>query len=284
MKFCPFCQKDFDDNQTKCPECGETLLNGTSLENEVIFDHQNEELVLKLFNYLCENDFQSIQYFYNTRTGMHCITASSGEHMKAMQTMLLYLDEEDTGSDLTQHEREAAAGHISEMLEGIIPDEGAKTFVNAKERYDDMISSASSLIVVGLAGFILIALIYFNIIKLQMNMLFYILSIVMFSAFIITGILSCRKALKIKSTISEEESQAEKIKNFLLKEYDPSPLEETYSLNDTDITEEEKYFARTEYMKKMIMQHFENPDELLADGMIEEVYNDIYSESDTENT
>ena len=111
-----------------------------------------------------------------------------------------------------------------------------------------------------------------------MNVLFYILSLFMFSAFIITGIFSFLKARKIKSLISTEESLSEQIKDFLLKEYNPSVPE---NFNEANISEEEKYFTRTEYMKKMVLEHFENPDELLVDGMIEEVYNDIYPAEET---
>lgn len=278
MKFCPLCQRDFDDNIVECPECGETLLNGTYLENPVIFDYQSEELVLKLFNYLCENDFKSIQYYHNTQTDRYCITASSEENINAKQALLLCLEDEDASLELTEHEREIIIKQISDMIHNMIPDEGAKTFINAKERYDDMMSSASSLIVVGLLGFVFVALVYFKIIRLEMNVLFYILSLFMFSAFIITGIFSFLKARKIKSLISTEESLSEQIKDFLLKEYNPSVPE---NFNEANISEEEKYFTRTEYMKKMVLEHFENPDELLVDGMIEEVYNDIYPAEET---
>lgn len=278
MKFCPLCQRDFDDNIVECPECGETLLNGTYLENPVIFDYQSEELVLKLFNYLCENGFRSIQYYHNTQTDRYCITASSEENINAKQALLLCLEDEDASLELTEHEREIIIKQISDMIHNMIPDEGAKTFINAKERYDDMMSSASSLIVVGLLGFVFVALVYFKIIRLEMNVLFYILSLFMFSAFIITGIFSFLKARKIKSLISTEESLSEQIKDFLLKEYNPSVPE---NFNEANISEEEKYFTRTEYMKKMVLEHFENPDELLVDGMIEEVYNDIYPAEET---
>ena len=278
MKFCPLCQRDFDDNIVECPECGETLLNGTYLENPVIFDYQSEELVLKLFNYLCENGFKSIQYYHNTQTDRYCITASSEENINAKQALLLCLEDEDASLELTEHEREIIIKQISDMIHNMIPDEGAKTFINAKERYDDMMSSASSLIVVGLLGFVFVALVYFKIIRLEMDVLFYILSLFMFSAFIITGIFSFLKARKIKSLISTEESLSEQIKDFLLKEYNPSVPE---NFNEANISEEEKYFTRTEYMKKMVLEHFENPDELLVDGMIEEVYNDIYPAEET---
>lgn len=276
MKFCPICQKDFDDNTTDCAVCGQALLNGSHLENESIFDFSSEELTLKLFNYLCENNFSSVQYYHNTKTGQYHITASSDESGGILQQILLSLNDEETSLNLTQSERETVADYISELAENVLPDEGAKTYVNAKERYDNMMSSASSLIIVGLLGFGFVTLVYLKLINLQMNALFYILSLLMFSVFIGIGVFSLLKANGIKKTISTEENLSEEIKKYLLTEYKPEDLENSSPEDLTELTEEEKYFSRTEHMKKNILKHFEHADELLIDGMIEEVYNDLY--------
>lgn len=281
MKFCPICQKNFDDNKTNCITCGQALLNGSYLENEVIFDFPSEELILKLFNYLCESGFSSVQYYHNTKTDLYHITASSDESNKIIQKILLSLDDKDANLNLKQSERETVAEYLTELAENILPDEGAKTYVNAKDRYENMMSSASSLIIVGVIGFVFVMLVYLKLINLQMNALFYILSLLMFSVFIGIGIISLLKANKIKKTISTEENLSEEIKNYLLTEYKPEDSENSSSEDSERLTEEEKYFSRTEHMKKNILKHFEHADELLIDGMIEEVYNDLFP-SDTE--
>lgn len=283
MKFCPICQKDFDDNKTDCITCGQTLLNGSHLENEVIFNFSSEELILKLFNYLCENSFSSVQYGHNAKTDMYYITASSDENDKILQKTLLSLNDEEASLSLTQSERETVAAYITEMAGDILPDEGAKTYVNAKDRYENMMSSASSLIIVGLIGFVFVTLVYLKLINLQMNIFFYILSLLMFSVFIGIGIFSLLKANGIKKTISTEENLSEEIKNYLLTEYKPEDSENSSFEYSEELTEEEKYFSRTEHMKKNILKHFEHADELLIDGMIEDVYNDLYpSDSEAE--
>ena len=75
-----------------------------------------------------------------------------------------------------------------------------------------MMSSASSLLIVGILGFVFIVLVYFKIIPLDMSILFYIFSSIMFAAFIIAGIVSFFKAGKIKSTISSENQLLTRIK------------------------------------------------------------------------
>lgn len=273
MRFCPFCEKDFDDDVLMCPECGEPLLKGSYAENTVLFEHESEELILKLFNYLCEKECKTIQYFFNHDSSTYCLTADSSEELQSRDIMLYYVDNH-VESELTEKEQNSVREQLSSMISDMIPDEGAKTFINAKDRYDDMMSSASSLIIVGLLGFVFIGLVYFQIIKLNMNVLFYILSGLMFAAFVITGIVSFVKAKNIKGTISEENDLAEQIKKFLLEEYQPVSAEH-YSISDSS-SEEEKYFARTEHMKKAVQEHFMGADELLIDAMMEDVYNTIY--------
>ena len=105
----------------------------------------------------------------------------------------------------------------------------------------------------------------------------------MFSVFIGIGIFSLLQANGIKKTISTEENLSEEIKNYLLTEYKPEDSENSSFEYSKELTEEEKYFSRTEHMKKNILKHFEHADELLIDGMIEDVYNDLYpSDSEAE--
>lgn len=275
MKFCPICLKDFDDEKTGCPICGQTLLKGEHLEYEIIFNSQKEELILKLYNYLCENNFHTVQYYQDKNTEQYYITAASSESAEIIQTILLCLNDDKMDFDLTKQEQEAIIKQITDIIKDSVPDEGAKTFINAKERYDNMMSSASSLIIVGIIGFVFVTLVYLKLINLDMNVLFYILSLLMFSVFIIFGISALIKAQKIKKTISTEENLADEIKKFLLTEYNPAASEEAFAENG-DITDEEKYFFRTEHMKKIIQEHFESADDLLIEGMIEDVYNEIY--------
>lgn len=283
MKFCPICQKDFDNDKTDCLTCGHVLLNGNHLENDILFGFSSEELILKLFNYLCENGFSSVQYYHDGKTGLYHITSSSDESDKILEKTLLSLNDKEVSLDLTQSEREKVAEYIAEMAGNVLPDEGAKTYVNAKDRYENMMSSASSLIIVGFIGFVFVTLVYLKLINLQMNILFYILSLLMFSVFIGIGIFSLLKANAIKKTISTEETLSEDIKNYLLTEYKPEDSENNSSESTEGLTEEEKYFSRTEHMKKNILEHFKHADELLIDGMIEEVYNDLFpSDYETE--
>jgi hypothetical protein len=275
MKFCPLCKKDYNDEETHCPECGKELLNGIYTENAVIFDYSREDLVLKLFNHLCERGFQTIQYYYDDQEELYCLTADAEENMAAKQEMLLYIDADNTSGDApSDYEKNAIAERLSSAIESMVPDEGAKTYINAKDKYEDVMSSATSLLVVSVLGFIFVGLVYFQIITLNMNPLFYVLSTTMFLGFFILGIISFQKAMKIKSFIPSEDILASDIKEFFLNDLDITALED--NLKSSSLSEEEKYFSRNEFMKAAAKNKFENADELLIEGMIEEVYGKIF--------
>ena len=273
MKYCPLCNKDLEDDQNLCPECGGELLNGSSEDNVILLEHEKEETILKLFNYLREHGFEKTQYYNNQKHLTYVLVTDAAEERKTRESLLYYLENSDFS------DREDIQEQLSIGLQSLFPDEGGKTFVKAKDRYHDMMSSATSLIFVGVLGFVLIALIYLDVIKLNMNILFYILSSCMFGGFLILGIISFAKSLKIKSSISQEKDLSEEIKKFLLEYYENASDSDSLS----DLSEEEKYFSRTADMKERILSQFPDADALMADAMIEEVYERIYTKQSEEN-
>ena len=271
MKFCPICKQNHDTEDTACPNCGQELLTGNIDETSIVFEYSNEELVLKLFNHLCEQRFTSVQYFTNSENGMCSITVSNQELFQIQNSILDYIDE-NKENQFSQSEQNAVIEYISSSAREMTPDEGAKTFINAKEKYNDLMSSAFSLLVVGILGLVFIALVYFKIIKFEVTLLFYLLGLVMFGMFIITGIITFFRAKNIKKEIPTEQTLTDEIKNYLLNEYVPL----ANAQEEDGPSQEELYFSRSAHMKTLVQEHFKEADELLIEGMIEEVYNNIY--------
>lgn len=79
MKFCPICKKDYNDDEPLCPSCGGTLLNGSYSDSVVLFESEHEEIILKLFNFLRENNFSSAQYYSDSTSGSFYLTCSAAE-------------------------------------------------------------------------------------------------------------------------------------------------------------------------------------------------------------
>ena len=274
MKFCPICKKDYNDDEPLCPSCGGTLLNGSYSDSVVLFESEHEEIILKLFNFLRENNFSSVQYYSDSTSGSFYLTCSAAEEEDCAHSLSDFASD-NPGHTLSDAEQTHLEESVSSMLQDFLPDDNASTFVHAADKYSDMMSSASSLLIVGILGFVFIVLVYFKIIPLDMSILFYIFSSIMFAAFIIAGIVSFFKAGKIKSTISSENQLLTRIKDYLRNDYQPVVI-------DSSVSEEESYYIRTDDMKARIASVFPEADALLTDSVIEEVYSELYP-SETES-
>lgn len=271
MKFCPICHLNFEDELIECPDCKQELLNGLFEENPAFFVDSNEELTLKLYNYLCEQELSSVQYYYDEENLSYTITVSSVEATSALQHILLEA-EYGENSSFSELEKEALLRYFSDDVKELHPDEGGKTFINAREKYSDVMSSAVCLLVMSVLGFAFIAAVALKIIPFNFNMLFYIFSSIMFFIFLLIGISTLLNALKIKASISTEDSLSVQIKDYLCNEYTPL----TSAEEDEETSPEELYFARADHMRRCISEHLPEADTLLIDAMIEEHYNTLY--------
>lgn len=277
MKFCPLCHSEFEDGLTECPDCSQELLNGMSEENPIFFVSPDEELVLKLYNYLCEQEVPEVQYYYDAHSLSYAITVPSAESINAMQIILLE-NANVADSAFSAKERESIETYFSDDVKELHTDEGGKTFINAREKYSDVFSSAVCLIVVSVLGFAFIALSALKVIPLDFGMLFYIFSSMMFLIFLVIGISTMSSAMKIKASISEEDVMSDNIKEYLGSDYTPLDAAE----EDTDISPEELYYTRTEHMRQCVTERFPEADSLLVDALIEDAYSNLYPEEAAE--
>lgn len=88
-------------------------------------------------------------------------------------------------------------------------------FVKAKDKYSDLKSSATCLIIVGIIGLIVMILDCMDMFPISLNanksFIFYFTMIGLFVLFLIIGFITLNSAKKIKSQISDEESQTDTI-------------------------------------------------------------------------
>ncbi len=281
MTWCPICKNTYDNEETFCPECDISLIPGNKDEYVEIFFDKNEDIALKIFDYLEENKIESANYYFDPNEKVYRILASLDEAEFAKQTAITSISDELT-KDLSPSEKEAIGYQMKTMLNNISPTENESSiFVSANEKYKDLSSSASSLILVGIIGYIVLILHKFGLFTVDMTKTAYTLffgsMVIIFAIFIAMGIYTLSKAKKVKSSISKEETLISDINTFILNNID---IEESNESCTDDITEEEKYIIRLEYIKGKLFENFENLDEALADKLIEENYYSLYPESE----
>lgn len=145
-------------------------------------------------------------------------------------------------------------------------------------------SSAYTLLAVGGAGFLVVLLVFFNVIPIYRNagITKYLVCGVMgamFVLFIVFGFVSMRdsKLLLVKAK-SENTLRSEMARwcqeNLDSTAIDAEILEEGEILSE--LTEEEKYYRRTEKMRATIDEKFMNLDEAFVENFVDGYYQEMY--------
>ena len=96
----------------------------------------------------------------------------------------------------------------------------------------------------------------------------------LFLIFIVVGIRSMSSAKTYKSKALSESNLKEKIMEWCRDRLTAEQIDDTLTLET--LTEEEKYFRRTEHIKNLISHNFINIDEGFLDNLIDEFYAEIF--------
>lgn len=152
-------------------------------------------------------------------------------------------------------------------------------YVSSKEKYKDNINSAFSLLFVGIIGLVFIILLNLKIIPLNIPKTTLLLATIVlgsvFVIFIIMGIKSYLDGKKYQSNISAEEDSQLDIALFITEHLSKENIDNQIE-NIDELTEEELYIVRTEYIADIIHKNFEDADEKLVESIIDDIYDKIF--------
>lgn len=158
---------------------------------------------------------------------------------------------------------------------------GDNTYVKKSDKYDDIRSSAFTMLIVGTLGIIFTILLLLNVIKIPFNpntaWLFYGIMGVVFVAFIIAGIFSYMKTIKLNEEAKIENKKIDEINKWAKDNLTVEKIDSGLNPNETV---EILYFTRAERIKSALMHEFEDVDEGLIDLLTENTYTKMYEEDD----
>lgn len=150
---------------------------------------------------------------------------------------------------------------------------------------EDNRSSAYTLLAVGGIGFIVIVLIFCNVIPLYQNagISKYLVCGVMgamFVLFIVFGLVSMRDSKLLLIKAKSENSLRSEITKWCLENLDSDAVDAMVQAEESseELTEEELYYRRTEKMRGVIEDKFMNLDEAFLDDFVDEYYQKIYED------
>lgn len=158
-----------------------------------------------------------------------------------------------------------------------IPTYGNAVYVTYADRYEDVKSSAYTLLFVGTLGglalILEIAKVFQFPIAQETKWLFYLVFGGMMLGFIVYGFISYQKANSLREKAIEENKTIDEINEWSKESLVASDIDSNI---ETDIQEELLYFNRIEYIKDKIMHQFEEADEPLVDSLLENIYSSLF--------
>lgn len=156
-------------------------------------------------------------------------------------------------------------------------------YQNSAAKAEDNRSSAYTLLFVGIVGFIIVLLIFVGVIPLyrSVSTTKYLICGVMgalFVLFIVFGIVSMRNSKILFIKAKSEDSLLSEMTKWCQEHLSAQQIDDGLSMEEAweDMAEEQKYFKRTDKMKKIISDKFMNLDEALLEHFVDEYYQELF--------
>lgn len=152
-------------------------------------------------------------------------------------------------------------------------------YQNSAAKAEDNRTSAYTLLLVGIVGFILVLLVFAGVIPVYQGSSttkYFVCGVMgaMFVLFIVFGVVSMRNSKILLIKAKSEDSLLSEITKWCEGNLSAQQIDE--DLFDEEIAEEQKYFKRTAKMKKMINDKYMNLDEALLEHFVDEYYQELF--------
>lgn len=157
-------------------------------------------------------------------------------------------------------------------------------YQSSASKAEDNRSSAYTLLAVGGIGFIVVVLIFCNVIPLYQDagISKYLVCGVMgamFVLFIVFGVVSMRDSRLLLVKAKSETSLRSEITKWCQENLDRAVIDGMVQEDAAEeLTEEEMYYRRTEKMRAAIEDKFMNLDEAFVDDFVDTYYQEIYED------
>lgn len=150
-------------------------------------------------------------------------------------------------------------------------------YVPKKDKYEDHISTAIIFCGFGGIGDSLVALNIFHILDIPFfrGLSSQITMFLLFTAFVVIGFVSWRKAGKLKSEIGTEEDTTTRINNWMKEHITKEALSST---EDSSASEEINILNKLNYIQDMVQKEFPEIDGDYRDLLVDNFYNSLYED------
>lgn len=278
MPYCPKCKNEYREGITVCSDCGCELLTDNEPERQNLIFGEKEEIE-NLAEFLQYSEIDGVAVSYDSKDNTYELLAAKKDVKKAEKLIGVYYQQkykENAIKKLQEETDEEDAGDKKAAVK-------TSPYENSAAKAEDNKSSAYTLLLVGILGMIAVILGIAGVLPIHLSgtskyMTYGIMS-ALFILFIVMGVTSMKSYRLFAKKAESENSLKDTIEKWSLENLSAGKLDEKLSEGqDSDVTEEEKYFKRTTLMKEMIQKQFMNLDEAFLDSFVDEIYEDIFEE------
>ena len=266
MPWCPKCKNEYVEGIKVCADCGCELVD--SLEEEktaVIFGDRAQ--MENLCSFL---EYSGVHSAYIQEDGAEEICelyVNASEADRAKQLIKVFLKQESKAQPEEQEQTEETEERGS-----------MGTYQNSAQRAEDYKSSGYTLILVGGIGLLFLILTVTGILPLGFMAGNYLAIGVLggfFLVLFVCGIQSMRAFRSCRELAVSEDTLRDEVLAWCRLSLKAEEID-SMTGSDAALTEEEKYFGRSEQMKKLISEKFLNLEDGFLDTLVDQLYTEIF--------